>query len=189
MSGYRLMECLIPPGETRMSLADYPMVPGVDSWILGSRFVQVPEQPLKLQWDPETEGAKKTYYDATIPLMRVDLVAALRAAGVDNLDCYATQIQHPVSGEVDSEYLAVNVVGSIRAADLSKSTFADPSRRRRIDMDFDRLALAEEACRGALLFRLGECTTGLLVADRVRETLAAKGGFGLHFVAPEDWIG
>lgn len=189
MSPYYLLECLVPPGETRLAVGVYPSLDGIDSWSLGARFDRPPTAPIGLQWDPDSDGSKKALYDATIPLLRQDLVDALRAVGVDNLDCYPARIVHPVSGEADDDYLAVNVIGAIMAADLSRSTYADPSGRRRIDMDFDSLAVAAKATRGALLFRLAECTSGLLVHSRVKDGIEAAGGFGLNFVAPEAWIG
>jgi hypothetical protein len=184
-----MMECFVPRGETVLDLLEYPAFEGIESWIFASRFDRRPPEPIVLQWDPETAGRKKLFYDATIPLMHHDLLEALRASGVDNVDAYSAEIVHPVTGETDSEYLAVNVIGTIKAADLAKSKYADESGFGRIDMDFDSLTISEKAAGGALMFRLAECVTGLVVHDTVKRQLEKRGGFGLTFVHPNDWVG
>lgn len=189
MSNYHMLECLIPFGQSALAITGYPVIEGIDSWTLGARFASPPAQPIVVRWDPETRGLRKALYDATIPLMRRELVEAMRGAGVDNLECFDARIEAPDTGEHDDSYVAVNVVGAIAAADLAQSKFSDHSGRRRIDMDFDALTLKPHAPRGALLFRLAECTSGLVIHARVKEHLESLGGFGLSFVEPADWIG
>lgn len=189
MTGYYMLECMVPLGQTAYALSGYPSIDGVESWTLGSRFAREPKHPIVVRWAPDTQGLKKSFYDATVPLMRRELVEALRVAGVDNLDCYDALIEEPETGDLDTGYLAVNVVGTIGAADLTKSAWADLSGRRRIDMDFDSLTIKPLAPRGALLFRLAECTSGLVIHARVKAQLETSGGFGLSFVDPGDWIG
>ncbi len=184
-----MLECLIPLGQSALSITGYPVIEGIDSWTLGARFSAPPAEPIVVRWDPDTQGFKKSYYDATIPLMRRELIEALQAAGVDNLECFDARIDTPATGEQDTGYMAVNVIGAVAAADLAQSKFSDYSGRRRIDMDFDSLVLKPQAPRGALLFRLAECTSGLVVHARVKEHLESLGGFGLSFVEPTDWIG
>jgi hypothetical protein len=189
MNSYSMLECLVPFGETRTAIGTYPEIDGIDSWLSGSRFDRAPAGPIELQWDPETDGPRKSFYDATIPLMRQDLIDILRGAGVDNLDTYPVSVVDVLTGEVDPHYSAVNVIGVVRAADLTRSRFSDPSRRRRIDMDFDSLVVNQHAPRGAMMFRLGECTSGLLVRADLRARLEGLGTLGLTFVEPENWVG
>lgn len=184
-----MLECLIPLGESALAVTGYPVIEGIDSWTLGAPFATPPAEQIVVRWDPETRGFKKSLYDATIPLMRRELIEALKAAGVDNLECFDARIDSPATGEQDTDYMAVNVVGAVAAADLAQSKFSDFSGRRRIDMDFDALVLRPHAPRGALLFRLAECTSGLVIHSRVKEHLESLGGFGLSFVEPADWIG
>jgi hypothetical protein len=186
---YYMLECLVPRGEERMSPYQYPQLEGIHSWLLGSPFAQPPAEPIQLLWNPDTEGGKKQLYSATVPLVHRDLLQALQSLGVDNLDCYSTDITHPVTAQIDREFFAFNVIGAVKAADLAGSRYADPSGRGRIDMDFDSLAISDAAARGLPLFRLAECVSGLVVHERIRHGLEAMGGFGLSFVAPEDWIG
>ena len=186
---YHMMECFVPQGQTIKDILDYPLIDGVDSWIAGSRFDPPPPVPIQLSWDPNTRGSKKQFYDATIPLAHRELIAALRGAGVDNLDCYQAAITDSLTGALDEDYLAVNVIGLVRAADLAQSIYSDPSGRGSVDMDFDSLMLSTTAARNLLLFRLAECVTGIVVHDAVKRALELRGGFGLTFVPPEQWIG
>jgi hypothetical protein len=189
VGAFYMLECLVPGDKTVMDLHEYPVIDGIESWLLGAAFSTPPIEPIRLKWNPETEGIKKSMYDATVPLLRKDLFAALLSLGVDNLDSYEVEIENRLNGEIDRDYLAFNVLGAIKAADLSKSKYADPSGMRRIDMDFESLVISPSAARDALLFRLGECVTGLVIHEAVVKGLTAKGGFGLTYCSPEDWIG
>lgn len=186
---FYMLECFAPPGEKRMDIRAYPRVNGVASWLAGARFSGPIEQPIRLEWDPKTEGPRKTLYDVTIPLFHKDLVAALREAGIDNLDCYGTEIRHPKEGVTTRDYLAVNIIGLIAAADLEQSQHTAYSPAKLIDVDFDSLVIDPKRTLGARLFRLAECVTGLVIHRSVKDFLHAKGGFGLTFVSPKEWIG
>lgn len=189
MTDYFMLECFAPGGEDVLDILEYPFIDGVDSWLLGARFdVAIPE-PIELQWDGATRGVKKSYYNVTIPLMTRELVGALRSSGVDNIDEYAVRIRDATSDRVDESYVAVNVLGAVAAADRAQSTYQDPTGLGRADLDFDRLVLATDATHGLLLFRLAECVTGLVIHSSVRSALEARGGFGLSFIRPEEWIG
>lgn len=186
---YFMLESFAPPGGSSTDILEYPLIDGVDSWMLGSRFnVKLPE-PIRLQWDPETTGPYKHLYDVTIPLIHQDLLKALRAAGVDNLDCYRTEIRDTRTGAVSTDYFAANIVGVIAAADLGGSTYTDHSGHGLMDIDFDSLAIDPRRALGARLFRLAECVSGVVVHQTVKEHLESAGGFGLTFLAPSDWIG
>jgi len=184
-----MLECFSPEGESTVDILEYPLIDGVDSWLLGARFEATLPEPIALEWDPSTSGTKKCMYDATIPLMTKELLLALRASGVDNLDTYSVCIHDTKSGAVDDGYVAVNVLGVVAAANLSESVFRDPSGFSRADLDFDKLVLSPARARGLLLFRLAECVTGLVIHASIRAALEAKGEFGLSFVPPDVWIG
>lgn len=188
-SEYSMLECYAPSGGRFTDILEYPLIEGVDSWMLGARFTVPLPDPLRLQWDPQTSGPRKTMYDATIPLLRHELIEALQQAGVDNLDCYPAVIVDSETGEECADYQAVNIIGLVSAADLGRSKFADPSGNRLIDMDFESLAIDADRTFGAKLFRLAECVSGVVIHRSVKEYLESLGGFGLSFVPPANWIG
>ena len=57
--------------------------------------------------------------------MLKDLVQVLSEAGVDNLATYPVIVHSTESKDVCTDYLAVNVIGAIAAADMEKSEIID----------------------------------------------------------------
>jgi hypothetical protein len=189
MTRYFMLECLIPEGQTAFDIREYPAIDGIDSWLTGVRFRVLPPNPIKLEWDPETDGIKKAMYDATVPLIRKNVLQALVMLGVDNIDSYPVEIRHTGTNVVDKDYVAFNVLGAVMAADLSRSRYSDPSGSGRVDMDFDGLVIDPAKAQDLLFFRLAECVSGLVVHESVADGLKSVGGFGLELVPPEEWIG
>jgi hypothetical protein len=184
-----MLECYGSDDGDFTDISEYPEIDGVEGWTRGTRFsVPIPE-PVLFEWDPETERPLKALYKPIIPLFRHDLLEALRQAGVGNLDSYNVQIRDVKTGEICQAYSAVNIIGLVAAANLPESVYDDPSGRGLIDMDFDSLAIDPAKAGGRKLFRLAECVSGLVIHDSVKEHLESKGGFGLTFVAPAEWIG
>ncbi len=184
---YFVLECPAEPGKPKARLNPYQGFNG--DWFGGHSFTIPPPIPVELTWDPDTEmGDRVTYYDWAPPvLMRKDLLAALRAAGVDNLEDYPAII-HSKRGNPDClDYVAVNVIGAIAAANLEESEISDEGNGM-IDMSFDSLVIDEEKAGGQLLFRLAESVTTVIIHEKVVEQLKRQGGFGLTFTRPEDYV-
>ena len=186
---YWMLECYGPPEEDFTGIASYPSVEGGDLWVSGSRFDRTVPEPIRLEWDPEAEGPLKALYKPVIPLFRRDLLDAVRAAGVDNLDCYRAEILDTKTGRINHDYMAVNIIGVVAVADLEQSVYEDPWGQGLIDMDFDSLVIDPKKAGGRKLFRLAECVSGIVIHRSVKEYLESKGGFGLSFVHPSEWIG
>lgn len=186
-----MLECWTFEVDDFLVIDSYPEIEGAEDWDIGIRFetdVEI-EEPIRLEWDPHSSGPKLSFYKPVMPLFRKEIVAAMREAGVDNIDCYRAEIRDAKTGEVDEDYIAVNIVGLVSAADLSRSESDDPSGTGMIDMDFDSLAIDEQKARGFKMFRLAESTSGIVIHRTVKEHLESKGGFGLVFVHPSEWIG
>ncbi|TWU40597.1 imm11 family protein [Novipirellula artificiosorum] len=186
---YFMLTCYSPANADYIDIESYPEIDGIDSWLLGTPLSVDLSEPIRLQWDRETEGPPKKMYADNIPLMHRDLVTTLQQCGVTNLQLFPTEIVHPENKQVERDYLATNILGLIKAADLSESNYRDPSGNGLYDMDFDSLAIDPQKTFGAKLFRLAECVTGIVIARSVKESLQQAGGFGLQFVEPADWIG
>ena len=174
------------------------------------QHLNLPE-PIKMIWDSDIGGGGLAWelegkpsngprnsqgirmqwvYDACDPpLYHKDVVAALKECGVDNIETYKTRITNEKTGEVCEDYLAVNIVGLVKAADMSKSKAVMHTSDGLIDTDFDSLVLNEEAAAGYKLFRLAENISGVVIHRSVKEYLESKGGFELTFKEPKDWIG
>ena len=121
-----------------------------------------------------------------MPIMREDLIEALRDAGVDNLQLFAMAITDPDSGKVYTNYKAVNIVGCIKAADLSKSVYTQHGNGPLIDVDFDKLVINDKKPRGTLMFRLAESVNTIMLHKSVRDHLQKKNFPFLRFYEPEE---
>jgi hypothetical protein len=132
---------------------------------------------------------KWAYKVSDPPLFHKELVTAIQQCGVDNLEVFPVAINDPRTGEVCNDYLAVNFVGLLKAADMSKSQATSHSPDGLIDTDFDSVAINERVVRDFKMFRLAECVTALVVHRSIKEHLESLGGFELTFTEPKDWIG
>ena len=123
-------------------------------------------------------------FNVGILLLRDDLVAALAAGGVDNVDTYDAVVREPDGSKAYTNYKAVNVVGLVAAADMARSTATVHPGGPVIDVEFDELVLDPSRARGALIFRLAEATASIFVHDRLRRHLLASGFDELTFLPP-----
>jgi hypothetical protein len=170
-------------------IGTWPSVEGIDSWATGDRFrVSVPE-PLEFALDRTNPGKMFAFSKVQIPVMRDDLLAAIREAGVSNLDAYRAVIRDPLDGTVHQGYFAVNIVGAVAAVDWEKSEFDPEIPERLVSADFDRVVIDESKTGGALMFRLAECVSGIVIHEKVRDRLIARGFGFLGFIDPKDWVG
>ena len=96
--------------------------------------------------------------------MHKRLIAALHECGVDNLEIYETVIQSRTDGSECRDYDAVNIIGLVAAAHMEKSTArAEEDSDGLVDVDFDGLVIDEAKAAGFPLFRLAECTSGIVI--------------------------
>ena len=117
------------------------------------------------------------------------MLSSVRAAGVDNLDVYSASLSDPASGVTHTGYKAVNIIGTVAAANLAESDFQAPSGSPLVDTDFDSLVIDEERAKGLLMFRLAECVTAIIIDERVMQRLNQDRIPYLDFVDPRSWIG
>jgi len=193
---YYVLMCLTPWFTKSASLGPPPDVDGVESWISG-RYIDVPvPQPLEFEVEideddrePEEPGQLLEMYDYGVVLMTERLVNALREAGVDNLQAFDAVIRDPRTNRVVTDYKVVNVVGVIAAADMGKSKlYEPPDGAPLIDVSFDSLAIDEKRAGGQLLFRLAESLSAIIVHDRVKQHLLARGFDMLTFRDPAKYV-
>ncbi|AZZ90657.1 hypothetical protein EUZ85_07965 [Hahella sp. KA22] len=169
-------------------------IPGVDwyFWRKGAVLPSPPPNPLKFTLKPcspdvwDHSPYLPSFLDASAPIFRDDLIEALEECGVDNLEAYNTEITDPDNGAVYSNYKVVNIIGLISAADMQKSTAIvhDSGSPPLYDVDFDSLVVDPSKAGGKYFFRLAESTNALIVHDKVRQHLLAKGFTDLAFYEP-----
>ncbi|HYD52538.1 MAG TPA: hypothetical protein VEA99_07920 [Gemmatimonadaceae bacterium] len=188
---YYALYCDFPrsPTDGYLDIDDGIDIEGVESWSSGQRFAAPPRAPIVVTCTPEgeAEGPPREMHDANLLLMSDRLVAALRGAGVDNIDTYPATLVHAQTGE-RWPYQAVNIIGLVRAADLGKSVWTNHDGEALFDTSFESLAVDERAARGQLLFRLAENTGTILAHERVRDHIIASGIDTIRFIEPENWV-
>lgn len=178
------------PVDRAMMLRPLQPIGGV-SWMSGKRFTAPVPRPIFAKIvDGYEEDTVPRVYAPAVPMMRDDLLALLRSSGVDNIDSYPLVIRNDVTGEKLEGYSAINIVGVLRAADPAGTSFWPDNPSRLVDADIDSLKIELGRTGGALLFRLAEAITGVVVHERIKKAVEAAGGFpGLRFVVPENWMG
>lgn len=183
---YFVMVCLgVPPIK--------PISRGPDfrgNWRTGAVLTKAVPEPLVYTLDPDYEGTPKAMYgEKSIPVMRDDVVSVLKACGVDNMQYFDAVLQDPSTGQQYANYKAYNIVGLISSADMSASTLMGTSDSRMLDADFDALVVDGSKPRGALLFRLAENVSAIVVHAQVRQAMEASGIPGFAFFGPGEWSG
>jgi hypothetical protein len=182
---FYVLGCFGPRDRDRAGIAD--VVNTQLAWESGRRFAQPPPTPVQVELD-RRQGAMVPMFDAGILLFSDAMLAAVTAAGVDNLDVYDAIVRDPVTGAIHTDYKAINVIGVVAAADLARSKYRAPSGSPIVDTEFDSLVIDEKKIRGPLVFRLAECITAVIVHESVKRELLRAGIPYLDFYAPEDFI-
>lgn len=148
-------------------------------WFSGRRFEEQLPEPIRCELDPDYGADLPDVFLTGIPFLSDRLIRAMRSAGADNFDVYQAEITDPVKGAAHKNYKAVNIVGKIEAADLTKSRF-DP-RSERFLMEFHRLVIDEKKVRGANLFRLAENPLKIVISERIKTALDDVPLVGVQF--------
>lgn len=173
------------------SMDDTPFHPEL-KWRMGAKHVHPVPQPLEFILEPLNphawdHGPKiPPYFLDGIPLFRDDLLEAMRRGGANNLDAYEAVLIDPDNGKRLSSYKAINILGLIAAADMSKSQAHVNPGGAMLDVDFDRLVVDESKTLGALIFRLLESNNAILVHERLVEHLRKSGFTDITFLDPKD---
>lgn len=183
---YFVIECMgVPPIR--------PIKRGPDlreNWRTGAQLTGAVPQPLTYTLNASYAGEPKAMYSSqAIPVMRDDVVAALDGCGVDNIQYFDAVLHDPSTGHNYENYKAYNIVGLISSADMQASKLMGTSDSKLLDADFDSLVIDPSKARGALLFRLAENVSAIVVHDKVKRAIVASGIPGFLFYGPGEWSG
>jgi hypothetical protein len=159
MPSYYVMDPTNPNGMLLYSLPAPPR----ESWTLGRRFVNQPEQPIVAEIRTGHEEGELLPFFGTPQLMSDAFLEALREAGVDNLDTYEAVIRSEDGNIEHRGYKAFNLIGLVRAADLARTRFAPENPSRVLDASIEQLEIDESRTQGLLCFRLVEYTGSVIV--------------------------
>jgi uncharacterized protein DUF1629 len=183
---YYVMTC---DGEYPSAVIDHG--PRMDDapWFSGTLIQPDFNVPLVYVLKPKPGILKAMYAALGYPIMRDDLIDALQAAGVDNLQLFDAVVEDPVSGTRHTNYKAFNVVGAVAAADMAKSVLMGTPDSGKIDIDFESLAIDEKKAAPFKLFRLAESVSAIIVNDAVKDEVERRNIPGMEFYEPADWSG
>jgi hypothetical protein len=177
-----------------------PNCPNKVCWQMGRMFsaseededFRPPTEAIELQTKMDSKAPERIYPELAwnpLPLMSRRLVEALQDSGVDNLQVYETKLANPQGRTPANHYLAVNIVGLVAAADMANSETNPAVTAKKISMDFHSLAVDPAKTRDALMFRLAENVSAVLVHERVKNAVTASGVTTLTWFEPEEWAG
>lgn len=159
-----------------------------DRWLAGQRFQKPPREPVVVKIQPGNEGGELLDYDGTSRLMSDRFYAAVREAGVDNLDVYEAVVESQDGSMSQRGFKVFNLLGIVRAADVEKTVFSDPSGSRLIDASIDSLAIDPLKAKGLLMFRLAEYVGAVIVHERVKRVIESKKFPHIVFREPSQFI-
>ncbi len=169
-------------------IGEAPEVPGAP-WMDGQPVSEVPDQPLVFTLDPAYPGKLQAMYEDDILLMREDLVEALKESGVDNVQWFPAILRDTRKRTDHKNYYASNIVGVVACADVSRSRKAAVSDSEMIDAFFDSLVIDESKTGGALMFRLAESVSAIIVHEKVKKHIEQNQVPNMVFYGPGEWAG
>ncbi|HVT81744.1 MAG TPA: hypothetical protein VHM90_13955 [Phycisphaerae bacterium] len=181
-----MMEGSAGPKPTTVS--ERPKLPG-GGWMSGKRITAAVPEPLVYALNPRYPGDLRAFYNEAIPLMRDDLIQAMREAGVDNLEIFRAVLKDPFAKKDLTNYKSVNIVGVVSCADAAKSARMGTSDSNLVDADYAALNIDENKAGGLLCFRLAEAVNAVVVHAKVKQSIEAKNLPGVEFFGPGEWSG
>lgn len=164
-------------GIDPMLLESMPDLPeeDEDDWMFGQPFTVEPEQPIFVDIREDQENLKTLNFYKNPPVATKVFVDALVEAGVDNIVTYDVVLTSQTDPSITVEgYKAINIIGLVRVAGprtvyLTDSLIGDAS--------MENVELKPNSIKGLYIFRLAESMRTIVVHEKVKELLEAK-GFG-----------
>jgi hypothetical protein len=185
-TSYYVLGCEgIHPAST---LRERPRLPR-GPWMSGHEIRYDVPTPLVYGLDPDYPGDLLPFYKSAAPLMHEKLIDVITRAGADNLQLFDAVLDDPQRSIRHSDYKAVNVIGLVAIADLSKSETMGTSDSEKIDVDFHRLVIREQIPGEYLIFRMAESVNAIVVHERIKQRIEAVSIPGMTFYASGEWSG
>lgn len=134
------------------------------SFISGAMISVPVSSPMRFTTDASASDALPAFWDDGVPVMSAKFLALLEGAGVGNIQIFPAIIESKTDATIWVDYFAVNILGIIKTADFNRSVYTEifPGC-----FDFDVLAIDSELTNGALLFRMQESASTIIVHKSV----------------------
>lgn len=145
----------------------------IDSKFIDGKFITEKfDKPFEFElWEYQGGNGMAEFFYEAFPIMSDKLISALCEAGAENLQTYPAVLRDPLNGYERTDYKVVNVVGKIAAADMSNSDYIDMGGIGMIAVGFKNLVIDNNKTDGALMFRLAESITDIIIHESVKKHL------------------
>jgi hypothetical protein len=166
-----------------------PDLPGFGtSFLTGALIAEPIQTPMTFSSTFSQQDPPKSMAGLSIPLWSNDLIDLFRRIGVSNFQCFESKVIAAKDPHLEwTGYFAVNVLGLVSAADMSKSTYTEITTSPGGTPFAGFTSLVLEASRASPfdMFRLAENASTLVVSTRVVDALRANprpGGWGISAI-------
>jgi len=188
---YYVLTCEVPSDDEGgyLDIQDGIEIDGMEYWAIGERFSVKLSEAIIVEVEPIEgfRGDPPEFYDGNMCFMSKKLVETLKAAGVNNIDCYDLILRNTETND-EYDYYAVNIIGLVSAADLGKSKWQSYDNKVIADVSFESITIDKEMAKGLLIFRMAENNGVILVHDKVKRILEEQGFDGLKFFDPKNHV-
>lgn len=173
--------------DNRMRLYAIPNPGPLDGWLSGHKFKNPPKEPVVVRIRDGYEGREPLPFSTAVNVMSNEFYSALCDAGVDNIDVYDAVLRSRDGTIEHKGFKAFNILGLVRAADLSKTVFNDPPGSRLIDASIQTLEIDPDKAMGFLMFRLAEYVSAVIVHERVKRFIEPMNFPYIQFTETKDF--
>lgn len=121
---------------------------------MGGQVINISiDTPMVFTTNAKAGDNLRAFHKSSFTIMSKAFLSLVQEAGVDNLQVFPIIIQSTEDGTIWSDYFGVNILGVIKCADLSRSTYDEIMPGHYC---FDELAIDANLIKDQLLFRLQE---------------------------------
>jgi hypothetical protein len=169
-----------------MMLGSMPDLPDNmnDNWMFGQPFTVELEQPIFVSIMEGEENCTRLNFFKNPPIASNEFVDALIEVGVDNIVTYDVVLRSRTDSSFTIEgYKAINIIGLVKAAGPGTVYLTDS---RIGDASMKNVELEPRSLKGLYMFRQAESMRTIVVHEKVKQHLEAKGFKALVFTDPGD---
>ncbi|PKG84085.1 hypothetical protein CXF85_09195 [Colwellia sp. 75C3] len=156
--------------------------PFKDSWMKGQAFTIPPTEPLMVGIREGEQNKPPVHFYGNPQIASNEFIEALLEVGVDNLHLYDVILKSRECDKQITGYKGFNIIGLAKAASAD-TKFATESREG--DASIESYQPNPEAMKGQYMFRLAESWRTIVVHEKVKNHLEAKGFKNLAFTPLE----
>jgi len=154
-------------------------------WIEGT-VRPAPPSPLRLVLSENSGTARGAIIGGLLTLFHQRFRDDLTSLGIDNIQYFPVELQNPEGG-IEHNYLLINVLGLVRAVDVSASVFEPMPTGGQGHLKSFKIDPAKAA--GQRLFRLAEAPTLIIIDQTLRDALSTRTVPGVIMLPTERYDG